>query len=328
MSVSNANVSNTSSASPDSPSAAPPTARRSWRSVVAIVVVAAIVTGCYNTLMVGLTKRWDDQAPRNPRTGVLKGAEAYDLGPSKSTDTAVLLVHGFIGGSSNFNELPNLLAEQGYHVRALRLPGHGTTPLDLAETDPADLLLHVVHETRALEELYDHVFLVGHSMGGALSLLTATMTGVDGLVLAGAHFKTTYRWWYLLPPETWTALTGWAVRWVYKPDMFVQLNRREAKDKILSYRYVPVSAGMAAMHYAEQARDPDVLDMVDCPVLMLHGIDDSAASTQAAEKAFGRLPVDDKTFVRLDNSDHHIFWDYDREKAYAAILDFIARQSH
>lgn len=300
---------------------------RPWRSIIALVLAAVVVTGCYNTLMMGLAKRWDDRQPRNPRTGVLEGAEAFDLGPTNPATTAVLLVHGFIGGSNNFNELPAQLAQAGYHVRALRLPGHGTTPFDLAKTDPAEILQHVLDETRALQERYDHVFLVGHSMGGTLTLLTATMTNVDGIVLAGAHFKTTYRWWYVIPPEAWTAATGWAIRWVYKSDAFIQVNRSEIKDQIVSYRYVPVSGGKAAMRFARRARDPDVLAMVTCPVLMIHGRDDSAASPKAAEEAFQNIASGDKTFIRLENSDHHVFWDYDREQANAAILDFIAKRT-
>jgi carboxylesterase len=292
----------------------------------AAVFVAAVATGCYNAVMTGLAHRFDDHQRRNPYTGVLYGAEELDLGP-RDADTAVILVHGFVGASNNFNELPKRLADAGYRVRALRLPGHGTTPFDLEQAPPADMLNYVVAEVRTLKEQHKHVFLVGHSMGGALGVLAATTSDVDGLVLAGPHFKVTHRWFYLLPVETWNALTGWAVRWVYKGDAFIQVERAEVKHDIVSYRYIPAAGTAAIQHFAALARDPDTLAMVDCPVLMLEGTLDLAASPAAAEKAFGRIASKDKKLVWLEKSNHHVFWDYDREQVYKEILDFIASES-
>ncbi len=285
-------------------------------------IVSAITVGAYNTIMIGLAHRYDDHQPRDPGTGVLYGAEALDLGP-RDADTAVILVHGFVGGSNNFNELPQRLADAGYRVRALRLPGHGTSPFDFEGTPPADLLIHIITEVRALKEQHSRVFLVGHSMGGALSVLTATTTHVDGLVLAAPYFKVTHRWFYLLPVETWNSLTGWAVHWVHKGDAFIQVNRAEVKHDILSYRYIPSTATAAIQQIAARARDPEVLAMIDCPVLMLGGTQDIAASPAATVKAFSRIAATDKKLVPLEHSNHHLFWDYDREQAYGEILEFI-----
>jgi len=280
----------------------------------------------YNALMRTFARRYDESRSRDPETGVLSGAAAYEAGPDDA-DAAVVLVHGFIGATNNFGELPERLAAAGHRVYALRLPGHGTTPFDLEETDPAEMLNHVIAKTREAGEAHEHVFLVGHSMGGALSLLTSTIVPVDGLVLAAPHFKTTHRWWYLLPPETWANSVGQALRMVYKTDAYIQVNRQEAKDDIVSYRYVPTSGGLAAMDFAEKARHPATLKMVTCPVLLLHARDDSAASPDAAKKAFEKFGSEDGEFVWLDRSDHHVFWDYDREQVYQRILEFIATRT-
>ncbi len=295
-------------------------------SLFTALFIAVVATGCYNTLMTGLAHRYDDRQDRDPRTGVLYGAEELDLGP-RDAETAVLLVHGFVGASNNFNELPERLANAGYRVRALRLPGHGTSPLDLEKAEPADSLNYIVAQVRALKAQHKRVFVVGHSMGGALSILAAATSDVNGLILAGPYFKVTHRWFYVLPVETWNALTGWAIHWVYKGDAFIQVNRVEVKHDIVSYRYIPAAGTAAIQHFAALARDPDTLAMVECPVLMLHGKLDLAASPAAAEKAFARIASKDKRFVWLENSNHHLFWDYDREQVYKEILDFIASES-
>lgn len=299
---------------------------RSGARLLRFLVILTTLIGCYNALMGGFAGRYDHRQPRDPQTGALLGAEEFDLG-DPNADTAVVLVHGFLGASNNFNELPARLASEGYRVRALRLPGHGTTPFELQRIGPAEELNYILAEVRRLKARHKKVFLVGHSMGGALSTLAATSPEVDGLILAGPHFRVTHRWYYGLPVETWNKLTGWAVRWVYKSDRFIQVDRPEAKPEIVSYRFIPSNAIALIDHFAELARDPDILAEVHCPVLILHGANDAAASPAAARQAFDDMATQDKEFVLLERSNHHIFWDYDREQVYAEILQFLKRHT-
>ncbi len=299
--------------------------RRAGRIIVRVlpfVVVATITVGCYNAIMSGFARKFDDAQPRDLSTGALIGADEFEIGDPHS-DTAVILVHGFLGASNNFNELPTRLASEGYRVRALRLPGHGTSPFDLKEVSPSAELNYILAEVRRLKARHKHVFLVGHSMGGALSTLAATSPEVDGLILAGPHYRVTHQWYYILPVEVWNTLTGWAVRWVYKSDAFIQVDRPEAKAEIVSYRYIPSKAVALIDHFAAVARDPDTLAMVTCPVLILHGAHDRAASPDAARQALEKMASTDKEFVLLEHSNHHVFWDYDRDQVYDTILRFL-----
>lgn len=296
------------------------------RRITAIVFIALVIAASiwgYNIVATTLAHRWDATQDRDPESGILAGAEAINLG-AEDADAAVLLVHGFIGAATNFGDLPEKLADAGYRVRAMRLPGHGTTPFELRETTPdSELLEAVLAELELLKETHRHVFIVGHSMGGALSALAASESGADGLVLAAPYFRVTHQWYYVLRPETWTSLTAWAVKWVYKGDTFIRVNRPESKEKIVSYRWVPTEATRAADRLANQARSAETLENITCPVLMLHSPDDFAASPRAAQRAFEMIGAQEKKLIWLDNSDHHLFWDYDREEAIVAVLDFI-----
>ncbi len=310
---------------------------RAWRAIrrwsigrgrsLALIVLVVAASACgYNTLAGSLAHRWDEAQVRDAASGILAGAEPIDLGPADA-GTAVLLVHGFIGASTNFGELPQRLADAGYRVRAMRLPGHGTTPFELRETPESEMLSAVLSELRGLQRRHDRVFIVGHSMGAALSTLAASMNETDGLVLAAPYYRVSHEWYYVLRPETWTDLTAWAVRWLYKSDRFIRINRREAKDDVISYRWVPTKATQAADHLAALARDPVVLKQIACPVLLMHSPEDFAASPRAAERAFERLGSVDKTLLWMENSDHHLLLDYDREEVIAAILKFVERLS-
>lgn len=286
----------------------------------AVAVVTCLLV--YNGTASLLVTRWDNTAERDSETGILLGAEALDLGP-RDAEAVVVLVHGFVGASNNFWELPQRLADSGYRVRAMRLPGHGVSPRDFAKTPGDEILAAVRAEVRSLRDQHARVFLVGHSMGGALSTLVASTENVDGLILAAPYFGITYHWYYVLPPELWTTLTGPFVRWIYKGDAFICVKRPEAKAEILSYRWIPAQGSRTLLKLGQRANTQDTLAKVSCPVLVLHGRDDQAASPTAAQKAFEALGSQSKKLIWLENSDHHIFWDYDREQVVEEILQFL-----
>lgn len=265
---------------------------------------------------------WDGRAYRDPETGFLVGAEPVTLGPEDAR-TAVIFVHGFIGGGNNFWELPDRLAEAGFRAYVLRLPGHGTSPKDLRAVQGHELLQAVLDAVRDAKSRHQRVVLIGHSMGGALSTLAASIEPVDGLVLGGSFFRVTYYWAYVLRPEWWTRLTAPLIRWVYKGDVFIRVKNRSVKDQILSYRWIPSNASITLAHIGSLVRDPDLLRDIACPVLMFHSPNDTAASPTAAEQAFTQLGSDEKEFVWLENSDHHVFWDYEREEVAKKVLEFV-----
>jgi carboxylesterase len=264
----------------------------------------------------------DRGADRDPATAILRGAESRDLGP-EGAPVAVLLIHGFAGATNNFGQLPELLAAEGFRVRAMRLPGHGTSPRNLRRTEPGELVDAVMHEVDALDARHDRVVVVGHSMGGALGTLAAAQGHVDGLVLAAPYFQITRRWYYILPPETWIQVGNPFIRWVYKGRLFLQVNRREAKEDIVTYAWLPTRAGLTSMEVARRANAWGVLGDVTCPVLMLHGRDDAVVCPEAARCAFDAMASHDKRAVWLDRSNHHVFWDHDRQEVMREVTGFV-----
>jgi carboxylesterase len=296
--------------------------RWAFRGAVAVAAVAAALLA-YHGVATWQVGRVDAAVPRVDG-GVMAGAEEARLGPDDA-ETAVLLVHGFVGATSNFGALPAALADAGFRVRALRLPGHGTSPRDLRDVSADELLADVRAELAALKDGHARVVVVGHSMGGTLATLAVAKDGADGLVLAAPYFGVAHRWWYGLRPATWTALASPLLRWVYKGDVFLQVNRAEAKPLIVSYDWVP-SEGLVTLHaLGAMARDPEVLAAVECPVLWLHGPGDVAASHEAAGEAVDGMAAERVKRVALERSNHHVFWDYDREEAIEAVVGFVEK---
>lgn len=104
-------------------------------------------------------------------------------------DVGVLLLHGFTGSPAEMRPLGEFLSQQGYAAKAPLLPKHGGMPHDLKGAHWEDWANAA---TRALHELsreYKHVFVVGLSMGGLLTLhLAATQTHapIRGIVVMAA----------------------------------------------------------------------------------------------------------------------------------------------
>ncbi|MBI4559169.1 MAG: alpha/beta fold hydrolase [Candidatus Hydrogenedentes bacterium] len=269
-----------------------------------------------------LVSREDARVPRDPETGVMVGAEARELGPADASG-AVLFVHGYIGAGNNFADVPEQVAKHGWRVRVMRLPGHGTSPREVENVTAAELLKAVQSELAGLRKDCKKVVLVGHSMGGTLCTLAAAEEPVDALILAAPYFAVTYHWYYGLRPETWARAAARLARWGYKGKLFVQVNRKEAKDDIVSYTWAPTRTMLTLSELGAQAQDPETLKLVTCPVLLLHGRGDVAASPQAAEKAFEAMGSTNKQAVWLERSNHHVFWDYDAKEVAEEVLAFL-----
>jgi carboxylesterase len=117
-----------------------------------------------------------------PAERVASGARAWEgvppLDPAKTAPfelpgrrPACLLVHGFTGTPWDVRPLGEALARAGHAVRAVRLPGHGTTPRAMLEARAPDWLLAC---DEALAELPGpKVAVAGLSLGALLALVLA-----------------------------------------------------------------------------------------------------------------------------------------------------------
>lgn len=293
-----------------------------FKLLATVLFLIILTTGCYNTITRKLATRFDEAQPRDVNSGILIGAEPYETGPIDA-EKAVLFVHGFVGGTNNFWEVPDMLGDNGVRCKVMLLPGHGTSPFDFATTPAADFTLAVLRELRALKKNHERVYLVGHSMGSTLCILAASMEEVDGIILGAPYFGVTQQWYYILPVEFWSKITGPLIHRVYKGDTFLRVKNPDVKKDILSYRWIPSEGSRTLRHIGDRGSDPEILAEIQTPVLLIHGRDDFAASPKEAEIAFNHLGSEDKTLLWLENSDHHIYWDYDRDEVASAVLNFI-----
>jgi carboxylesterase len=265
---------------------------------------------------------------RDPITGVVRGTEALTILPTAdiatTSRTACLLVHGFLSSRQDYADLPERLAARGITVRAMRLPGHGTTPMDFAGQPEGALLGAVRQEYRNLTRDHDRVYVVGFSMGGALATLLASEEPVTKLVLLAPYYGVTYKWYYVLPAETWQSILGPMVPYIQRPMGMTKLNKRENADRYFMYQTLTTAGTGQLMRLGRAAGRHETLARVQCPVLLIHSRNDEAASPAVAAQAFDSLGSTDKRAVWLEKSNHVICWDYDAEEVLTETVAFLA----
>ena len=304
--------------------------KKYWQSLVSICLLLFCGFFTYSCATKSSLKRSIAAPERDPITGIILGAEARTLLPesedSALSNTACLLIHGFGGTREDLGELGERLAQGGITVREMRLPGHGTSPVDFAYQPPGAHLAAVREEFNRLKRDFDQVHIVGFSMGGALGTILAAEEQVDGLVLISPYYKINYRWYYILPAEAWNSLMGWAVPYAMKTGGFIRINDRTSVGKFYCYSITCSSGTTQAVKLARRARSKEVLDQVECPVLMMHAQGDLAASYKKSRLVYQELGAP-KEFFSPPRSNHVLLWDYDKEEVIARVETFLGIES-
>ena len=298
--------------------------RRALLCTIAFICLA-LASGCaYRWMAARYLDREMKSAARDPETGILLGAEPLRLG---SGQKGVLLVHGFIGSPKDFGELPQRLAAAGFRVHVPLLPGHGTRPPDLLDENEDTLLAAVAESYRELRADCEWVGVVGFSMGGALvarMVCENVEPHPDALVFASPFFGVTYRWYAILPPATWNRICRPFIPYVIKGTALVQVNRSGVAPEIACYRTVPTYTIHCLSQASERVWESDSGVLPD-RTLLIYSADDATASPRKIRKMADRWNIPATSRILLDRSNHHIFWDYDREEVINAVIEFFEK---
>jgi carboxylesterase len=246
-----------------------------------------------------------------------RGGEAFELVGVGDATTAVVCVHGFTGTPYEMRFLGEQLADSGFHVRGVLLPGHGTSPEDLDRMTWRDWAGAVEAAFDELNGEFEHVAVVGQSLGGLLALelasrrpeVAAVGTLAAPLWLEGLSAKVA-RW----------AASG-ALSWlsqipkVYGSDCRDPRVRRENP----SYRTIPLKA--LAQLAAFMKVTGEALERVTQPVLVVHGKHDHTAPVACATEIARRTRA--RRTKLLERSYHLIAADVERDIVAEEVRSFL-----
>lgn len=227
----------------------------------------------------------------------------------------VVIVHGYAEHSGRYADFATYLAKQNIAVYAFDLRGHGRSEGERGYVNSlgnasADLEIFL----EAVREKADHpLFLLGHSMGGAIAVLFALQldeqpgTLLQGLILSGPFLK--------------VGLVALLVRPLlllstFAPQMpTIRLDStaisRDAKvvqryqhDPLVYHDRLPAQTVVALLQATQQIQTQQ--QRIHLPLLILHGTADRLAMVTGSELLYAQAQSHDKTLKRYAGLYHEV----------------------
>ncbi len=115
------------------------------------------------------------------------------LTPSKPNGYGVLLVHGFTASPREMEPLAQFLSALGFTTMGVRLPGHGTSPEDLAIRHQEEWQQAVEEGYLLLQQHSQRILGVGLSTGALLLVALAARQPLAGLILLSPFLRVKHR---------------------------------------------------------------------------------------------------------------------------------------
>jgi alpha-beta hydrolase superfamily lysophospholipase len=228
------------------------------------------------------------------------------LAPSGSVVGGALLIHGLTDSPYSMRTIAEDLRVRGYHVLALRMPGHGTVPAGLIDVTWEDWLAAVRLGARHLRTTTGSdrpLLLVGYSNGGALALKYA----LDALEGSGDPQPSRI---VLLSPMIGVAPFAWLTRVISLLAPLPAFEKARWLDVYpeynpFKYNSFAANAGLQTWRLTTTLQR-QMLRVADAglgaklpPVLTFHSIVDATVSTPAVVHAMYDVIADERSEIVL-----------------------------
>jgi len=226
-------------------------------------------------------------------------------------ENAILMIHGFTGVPSNLKTAIDFFSENEFTVYAPCLPGHGTSPEDLNRTKWTDWVSTVDKCYQELKEKeFKKIFVLGHSMGGTLTLrLGELYSNIDGLIPVAAPVK----------------LKGFLLRLVPILKYFVKYVKKKPQKPhhyiTESYDVWPVPAIHELLKLIKHTRRD--LGNIISPTLIIQGTKDELVPLENLDIIYDGIRSKIKRRLILEDVDHGVFHSDKVDDVLNEILGFI-----
>lgn len=260
--------------------------------------------------------------------GLQLASQAWMLADAKAV---IAVVHGIAEHGGRYAWLAERAAAQGIGLVTVDLRGHGHSPGERSYVERFDdYLLDVDALWARAKELAAGrpLFLMGHSMGGAIALRWTAQRrqAMAGLILSSAALKIGGD-----VPRLLIALAPLLSRWLPRlrgtrldPALISRDPARVAayvNDPLVSLKAPPARTGAELLAAMESNRLAAA--GLDLPVYLFHGDADRLTDPAGSRDIFEAWGGADKTLRLWPGSRHETLNDLDREAVVAELLDWV-----
>jgi alpha-beta hydrolase superfamily lysophospholipase len=253
--------------------------------------------------------------------------------PEEAPRSVIVVSHGLGEHSGRYARFAEDACARGHAVYAVDHRGHGRSPGPRANIERFD---HVVSDfctftgKAARQHLDTPVFLLGHSMGGAVALAAAhrLQKSLRGLVLSAPALGVSEQ------PSTLRALSARMLAAVAPNTGVLRLApadvsrdprtvRDYEKDPLVHHAAVPARTVIELLDAME--RFPTMIRQVRLPTLILHGTADRLVPLEGTRALYQSFDAKLRTLRLYEGCYHEVLNEPERDRFVAELLDWVER---
>lgn len=222
---------------------------------------------------------------------------------------AILIIHGFAGGTYDEEELANYLELNRYYdVYQFTLPGHNR---NLSKVKYKDWIIASEKQVEWLiDKGYNNIYLIGHSMGGVIATYIATKyKEVKKLVLAAPAFQ------YLNVVKENLNITK-------SLQIAPKLVKTYGGDEIIA-RFLKLNPSTIREFMNLVKQYYDYPKDVFCPILIIQGKNDNLVPLTSSEYVYNTVKSKTKKLIYVDGLTHDVFRGKNKLHIYSIVEKFL-----
>ena len=242
---------------------------------------------------------------------------------SATNDHVCLLLHGLGGGVYEMQLLGEYLHQHGFSVQGINYPGHDSPSTKMPASTWQEWYKHIEETQLKLAQIYSNVSVIGFSTGCPLALYLAAKQSVQNLVLLSPFLAIKHQWYYFLRPEAYLFSLG---HWI--PDVprikglpIVDKAMLQLATEAAFFKTFNLAAVRSAIELINIVKP--LLPQIEEPTLIIQSVKDSVVDPEGARIIYQQLGSKNKKLYWLQESDHTISLDVEREIVFEQIKEFL-----
>lgn len=250
--------------------------------------------------------------------------------PDTEPKATLIIVHGLGEHSGRYMNLVNPLVADGYAVYAFDNRGHGRS---LGKRGYVNQFDEYRQDVLVFQELVQEregkrpLFIIGHSLGGLITLYTLLhdSSGYTGTIISAPALDT--------GGVSALLMAASKILSKLKPDLSVATGLDATgisrdPDVVAAYQADPLVHGvgtprLAVESPAAMAWCKEHASNLQIPILMIHGTADRLTSPVASHAFFDKLTTPDKTYISYDDGYHESLNDIHHQQVAADIQNWL-----
>jgi carboxylesterase len=240
---------------------------------------------------------------------ILNGAEPFTI---EGNQDVFLICHGFLGTPQSVRHFAlHLHQATGATISVPLLSGHGTHYKDLENSSKENWKRELISHYRHLKETYEHVWVIGQSMGATLALhLASEELEIDGLITINVALSVPYYESICKESTNHYFLES-------SPDIFKPIEPEITYNKVARKSVEQLLAVISDTK--------DRLVDIHCPILIIKSLRDHVVPHQQSDFLYQNIRSEIKQRFSLEKSYHVATLDCELSVLVDGIQDFIKR---